>query len=85
VRTAFHIGTPARIVNFRPGNRTRRSCRLDGGIQNDSTAGDTAFFEGLSAGSHAVSLWVRGSGTTLTCEIDHGDLTDEVFAEELAT
>jgi hypothetical protein len=31
-----------------------------GGIQNDAPAGDTPFFNGLAAGSHAITIWVRG-------------------------
>jgi hypothetical protein len=66
-----------------PGNGGRAVLYAGGGLQNDATAGDTTFFNGLAAGSHAITISVRGSGTTLACEIDHGDPTDEIFVEEM--
>jgi hypothetical protein len=51
------------------------------GVQNDATAGHTAFFNGLAAGSRAVSIWVRGTGTQ--CEINVGSQPDEIFVEEM--
>jgi hypothetical protein len=66
-----------------PSNGGRAVLYASGGIQNDATAGDTTFFNALAAGSHAITIWVRGAGTTLTCEINHGDLPDEIFVEEM--
>jgi hypothetical protein len=65
-----------------PGSGGRAVLYSGGGVQNDSTAGATAFFNGLGAGSRAVSLWVRGSGTTLSCAVNTGSFPDEIFVEE---
>jgi hypothetical protein len=66
-----------------PGNGGRAVLYAAGGTQNDVPSGDTAFFDGLAAGTRSVSIWIRGSATTLTCEINHGDLADEIFVEEM--
>jgi hypothetical protein len=40
----------------------------------------TEIFSGLAAGSHDLTLWVRGNGTS--CSVNHGNFTQSVLVEE---
>jgi hypothetical protein len=49
-----------------------------------SPVGVTTFFEGLSAGTHTVSIWVRTAGvSTPECLSNPGNYGQDVFVEEV--
>jgi hypothetical protein len=55
-----------------------------GGLDNDEPAAAMAYFDGLAAGTHEVSIWVRANPTlTTNCSTADGGFEDEVFVEEM--
>jgi hypothetical protein len=49
---------------------------------NDSPFSVTAIFREDAAGTHTVSIWVRGSATS--CTLNYGNFMQQVFIEEIS-
>jgi hypothetical protein len=54
----------------------------NGATFNEGAITDTVYFTGLSAGSHEITMWVRGTGNP-TCFINPGVFTMTTYVEEM--